>query len=347
MIGQSPGHSFTCLGQVEFSWITCVLITYDRPDRADVTEEREVALLDRPETIPRLRPVAEHQADAELAETYADVKRTLGVPWVGVVVQAFAHYRSWFDRWWASLRPMFAAHYTERAAADLRLLAWRGVAEHFEVTDQAAVLRDSAGYSDRELDEIRGVLDVFDYGNPKYFLLASAAKAALMDAGPREDLPPLDLSEVLPRSPVMMPLVPAMLEEHHVSGSLRELYAEMKSALGLPFVNSDYKAMARWPTYLEVAWADLKPALVDERYAELRDRLNEHCLDAARRLTGRVPTHRGELRALGMPEAEIDELFQVVRLFQWLLSGLILNVTHFRIGLNGGSTTAATHGNMG
>lgn len=38
--------------------------------------------------------------------------------------------------------------------------------------------------------------------------------------------------------------------------------------------------------------------------------------------------------AVGMPENDVFELMQVITLFQWLLSGLVLNVTWFRRALD-------------
>jgi hypothetical protein len=294
---------------------------------------------DRPARIPPVRPIAEHRADAELAMTYEDVKRTLGVPWVGVVVQALAYYRPFFDRAYSQIRPALMSQYFERTCTELRLLCWQDMVDRFSIADQSTALRDTAGYSERELDEIRQLLDTFNYGNPKYFLLITAVNEALLSEESIGGVRPADSGDLLPRPPVRASsAIPAMLEEHHVGGDLRELYDDMKSALGLPFVNSDYKAMARWPTYLERAWQELKPALDTEPYRQVRQKLNDRCVLAARALPYPYRLGRGDLRALGMADSEIDELMDVVRLFQWLLSGLILNVTHFTIAMNGGSS---------
>jgi len=294
--------------------------------------------VDKPAVVPSVRPIPEHAADPDLHVVYDDVKRRLGVPWVGVVVQAFAHYRRFFDHAYAQLRPALGSHYVERVATDLRLLSWQTVTERFTVTDQAATLRDDVGYSERELAEIRTLLDVFDYGNPKYFLLATIVKAGLAGGDTIGGVRPADPADLLPRSPVTAATVtPVMLEQHHVDGSLRELYDDMKSGLGLPFVNSDYKAMARWPTYLRLAWEQLKPILDTEPYLAARQALNDRCTTAARELPYPYRLGRAELADLGMAAGEIDELADVVSLFQSLLSGLIANVTHFKIAMTGGN----------
>jgi hypothetical protein len=35
---------------------------------------------------------------------------------------------------------------------------------------------------------------------------------------------------------------------------------DLKRVLNLPFVNTDYRALARWPSYWAMAWGDLRQA---------------------------------------------------------------------------------------
>lgn len=35
----------------------------------------------------------------------------------------------------------------------------------------------------------------------------------------------------------------------------------------------------------------------------------------------------------GLTDVEIEELIRVISLFQWLLSGLVLNVSHFKLAM--------------
>jgi hypothetical protein len=104
--------------------------------------------------------------------------------------------------------------------------------------------------------------------------------------------------------------------------------------LELPFVNSDYKAMARWPSYLRLAWEALKPRLAEPEYVRARQRLHTRAVQLIDHLPFPFAVDRGAAMALGMTAAEIEELARTAALFQWLLSGLILNVTYFRAGLN-------------
>jgi hypothetical protein len=46
------------------------------------------------------------------------------------------------------------------------------------------------------------------------------------------------------------------MEYHHADASTRLVFDDVKTALGLPFLNTDYRALARWPSYFALAWAD-------------------------------------------------------------------------------------------
>lgn len=40
--------------------------------------------------------------------------------------------------------------------------------------------------------------------------------------------------------------------------STQDVYEDIKTILQLPFVNTDYRAFARWPNYFALAWKDLR-----------------------------------------------------------------------------------------
>ena len=62
--------------------------------------------------------VPEYLADAALSRRYEETKAVLGVPWMGVVTIAFAHYRHFYDALWDGLRPIAeSAPFVEGCAA--------------------------------------------------------------------------------------------------------------------------------------------------------------------------------------------------------------------------------------
>lgn len=124
--------------------------------------------LKRPEGEVIVRPMPEHRADEELSAVYRDLKATLGVPWVGVVVQAFAYCRRFFLEAWRQFRPTAGSDFFHKASDDLRLLAWDEIASSFAVPSQRPAL-EAAGYAHREIIQLLEMLELFDYGRALSF----------------------------------------------------------------------------------------------------------------------------------------------------------------------------------
>lgn len=289
--------------------------------------------LQRPECEVPIRPVSEHRVDADLALVYRDLKSTLGVPWVGVITQAVAHYRPFFVEAWRQFQPSASSHYFESRCDAIRLTAWEQVGAAFDVEPRTASLRQ-LGYSDTELAQIRATLDVFDYGNPKYLVLATAIQQSLCHGRRLGGGPVRDTRDGMPRAPIyQIDPIPTMVEEHHALDGLKTVYEDIKTTLRLPFVNSDYKAMGRWPSYLALAWDDLKPSIDSVPYTRIRQTIHEQALAAVEGLPHEYFVDRTRAIAIGLSEEQVEELMQVISLFQWLLSGLILNVTHFKLAM--------------
>lgn len=287
----------------------------------------------RPDGNVTVRPVPEHRADAELEAVYRDLKTTFGVPWVGVITQAVAHYRPLFVEAWRQFQPSAASHYFESRCDAIRLRAWEEVQNAFEVPGHDAKLR-SVGYSDIEISCIRATLDIFDYGNPKYLVLATAIQQSLCNgrrlgnrtvSNPRDRMPRPSIRQTEP--------IPVMVEEHHALSGLGAVYDDIKATLRLPFVNSDYKAMARWPSYLALAWDGLRSEIDSDAYQLIRQRLHDQALQAVEDLPYTFHVPKARAIEVGLSDADACELMQVISLFQWLLPGLILNVTWFKQAL--------------
>nr|ADL27927.1 putative R-2-chloropropionic acid specific dehalogenase [Pseudomonas sp. 2-CPA-26] len=285
--------------------------------------------LPRPVCEAIIRPVPEHRADQELSEIYRDLKATFGVPWVGVITQAVAHYRPFFVEAWRRFAPSAKTHFFERASDDIRIRSWELIAQSFVIEGQTGRLQEM-GYSVREIDQIRAVLDIFDYGNPKYLIFATAIKEGLLSGRTYGGVAG-DARCSFPRAPIcQIEPIPAMIEEHHAGETLSQVYADIKQTLQLPFINSDYKAMARWPSYLDLAWDALKPCIDTPAYLADRSEINAQALATLDALPIAYRMSRADALLAGLSEIQLDELIQVISLFQWLLSGLVLNITHFK-----------------
>jgi hypothetical protein len=277
----------------------------------------------KPDPIPTIHPVPEYAADAALADVYERTKRGLGVPWMGVVAMAFAHYRNFYDCLWQAMEPAVATQAFADACKELRIVAEQEAAS----LGPAAIcpMLTTLGYDDREIEEIKHCNEVFSSGNMPYVLMATLARLLL--EGHAWDG---DGSTEAHDAPGMTAMKPVLIEPHHAGPDIAALYADVRQTLGLPFVNTDYRAFARWPSYFEPAWTDLRSIVLSEEYEHAVRRVH----DAAVSLAGGLPniSKIAPLQLMGCAErdGQLSEVLSVVRLFQWLLPGLAVNVAVLR-----------------
>jgi len=273
----------------------------------------------KPDPIPKIFPVPEYLATGRLLEVYNATKQGLNVPWMGVVSMSFAHYPNFYDKLWSSLAPIASTAPFVDACAELRAVA----------EAQALQLRPSPlgeelvkrGYAPEELNDIRACIEIFSAGNMPYVLMATLARLQLEGhdlgaggpAGPRVGAPPF-------------PDRPPLMQLHHADPSTRAIFDDVMKTLGLPLVNTDYRAFARWPSYFALAWADLKRAVEGPGYADAVLATHDTVVNLARSLPNPAALPPSALIEAAERDAPLAEVLSVVRLFQWLLPGLIVNV---------------------
>lgn len=278
----------------------------------------------KPDPIPQIAPVPEHSAKGRLAEVYDRTKRGLSVPWMGVVAMAFARYPAFFDRLWTALEPVAASSVFDEACASLLTQA-EAEAWALEPSGITARLLD-IGYAPAELDEIRACNAVFSPGNMPYLLMAALARLLLegqewTGQGPLPPKGPMGAAQ---------PPRPALMEPHHADPALSAIYADLRQVLGLPFVNTDYRAFARWPSYFALAWPDLKTAIQRPDYETRVTRVHEASVSIALSLPNVTGLTARDLQEAAANDSSVAEVLAVVRLFQWLLPGLAVNVGFLR-----------------
>lgn len=283
----------------------------------------EILLRLKPDPVPAIHTVAEHAADGALAEVYARTKREFRVPWMGVVAMAFSYYPRFYDRLWSALEPVVRSSAFAEACQALRAAAEREAQglRPPRISSRLAAL----GYSPGEIDEIRACNEVFSVGNMPYVLMATLARLLL------EGHVWAGTGSLAPRGDTTMPRAkPILIEPHHADPTVSAVYADIRETLGLPFVNTDYRAFARWPSYFVVSWLDLKRAVTGPDYAPAVCRVHNIAVDLALRLPNPMKLTPDALRSAAMEAASAEELLSVVRLFQWLLPGLVINVGFLR-----------------
>lgn len=277
-----------------------------------------------PNPIPPVRYVPEYRADGALKEAYEDMKHVLQVPWMGVVTMAFASFPQFFRVFWSGLRELCGSVEFVEAAGVLRGSIETAVAD-LEPPPIAERLR-ALGYSEQELDDIRAVPEMLSHGNYLYTLLATAARY-LMEGGELGPVGPVTPFQGRHAPPPRVPLV--LMEPHHADAPTRSAFEDVKQRLGLPFINTDYRALARWPSYFAPAWSDLKPEFGSPRHDAVCAIYHTRVVE----LVAGLPNPGGLTCTALQDAAERDrspDLLPVTQLFQHQHAALMTNVAYFR-----------------
>lgn len=105
------------------------------------------------------------------------------------------------------------------------------------------------------------------------------------------------------------------VDEREASGTVAEIYADIRKTFGIPIVPNMFKVMAHNPAYLEASWLRVKavmgPGLLDRRTKEMI----AVAVSATNGCDYCVRAHTGALRAMGTTDGELVELMAVVDLF--------------------------------
>jgi hypothetical protein len=278
-------------------------------------------------TVDRLAVVDETQADRQTIEIYELVTRKMRVGRVPLLFKALAAEKALIPCWNA-LRPAIRVRAFEEAADDLRARAARAA------VDLGCPLIETqlewAGYDVDEIDEIRGQVDIFHYIDAKLLMAACVLAEALeggaggVSRGPRGE-------QRVPRG-VPQDMDPIELVAEDAIASLAKVFRGIRVHLGLGIVPDDFRALGRWPKYLELAWADARKRDEEEGARAAVKELEAQANEAARQLPVRVEVADPALRAAGADPARVRAL---VQRFRRALPGLVLDLALFKVQLDG------------
>ncbi len=282
------------------------------------------------QSIPLVR---ESEATDERArEAFRDIKVALRVPVVNVIFQAWAAFPKFLEVVWRRVRPsVLTTQFAELARyIDTKV---REGADEWSIADHAAALR-ARGVGEADIIRMREIVELFTQVNPKLMILASAVDAALTGTvvGGRGTKGPHRAEER--ERPKEFRLVRfGMVEERDAPPRVRSIYDDMKSELGLPFIETEYRVMATYPDWLEIWWKDCKPRTQDARYRSLEDEIGKAAAESASALPHPLALSEGLLESCDIDDAKRAELQRVSNAFVALLPGLIINVEIARRGL--------------
>ena len=282
----------------------------------------------KPFPLPMVNPVPEYRATSQLKNIYEETKTSLQVPWMGVVTMAFAHYPTFFDTLWRGIEKLVGSEEFVKSCFDLRNLTESQVLILSPTSLNSSLIQ--MGYDQEEIREIIKLNEVFSHGNMPYLMIATAARL-LLEGYELSDATNIERYKGKHGPSHTKPLV--LMEAHHASPSTLALYEDIKSKLGLPIINTDYRAFARWPTYFGMAWDDLSHKLVSAKYEQQVCNVHDFAVGQMLRLPNPSGLTCKILQESAQADASLHEIKEVVRLFQWLLPGLALNVAYLRAQL--------------
>lgn len=280
----------------------------------------------RPDPIPVIHPLPEYLASGQRAAWYDETKQILQVPWMGVVTMAYTHYPTFFNELWRGLKPLCESQPFITACKELRQYVEMRAAE----LGPAPLVRSLSemGYASREIDNIRQINTVFSHGNQPYVLIAAITRY-LLEGGDMMGEKEAESFKGTHAPIIEVPFV--LMEPHHADKPLQSVYDDIKKTLNLPFVNTDYRALARWPSYFSLAWADLRRKADTPAHEAICQACHDRVAElAAIHLPNPGDLSSASLRRAAEADASLDEVIQVSRLFQWLLPGLITNIAYLR-----------------
>jgi len=282
---------------------------------------------------PKLVILEEEEVSEAVRECFEEITASLGFAVVNVIFRAFAKYPRFLRLQWDFLRPNALTQDFFDKTEVIRRQAELNVREHFTVADHRAELR-MRGSSDTAVKEIKAVIDFFLYCDPFLLLMASALQSSLA----AQPLPGKPWAHLLPHytHPTRVQEV-RLVEMEEASPNLQAVYRDFMKTSGLPFVASDYRALGRWPDYLELAWQEWQKKIHTSVYQREVRKLNELAVALALDLPFPLAIDADTLKQAGFTPTQIADILATVDLFQGLVPGLITNIAAFKIGLEGGN----------
>jgi hypothetical protein len=207
--------------------------------------------LNQKESVPS---VLETEATGEIAEIYADIRRTLDTSVVNLIWRNLATMPGALPWAWSAVRPLYlapAAAHAEAIRCSLKLPDVPGISED---------ALSAVGIDQGALTDIRTVLNSYYHTNA----LALAVLSALLEhydpsaaepAGPSDIVPAAAPSELPPLPPmqILSPEVQRLITE------LNEFGEDTDSFL----IASMYRHLAYWPPYLAIVRNLLAPYQAD------------------------------------------------------------------------------------
>jgi hypothetical protein len=265
------------------------------------------------------------QAPPEIQACLSEIQDTLGIPWTPASWRAYAMYPSVMQLFWERLKPATQTESFLEDAIAITERVYRDTSDWYLPNYQIDV-------NEAQRHQIQRVLNAFTFGNPQLLIQQIALSRTL--AG---EVVGQEGNAELRRGPNAYQHSEIKLigeqSVREMSAEMQQVYRDIKQTLGVPIVNSDYQALARWSAFFLAAWEDIKLWRERPEYQLLKQDIVRRAEDAASRLCPAVAIGEREVRdRLDNPE-DFERIQQTVQMFKDVLPELIVHDALFHMGL--------------
>ena len=226
--------------------------------------------------------ITENEATGEVAEQYADIRKTLGIPLVNLIWRNLATMPGALDWAWSSVKPLYASGRIQNEAIGLIECQKLPAVPRFP----AASLR-VVGVDAEALSVIRGILDSYDRSNPLNLIALSTLLAILRNEIADETTRP---AEREPQHPID-PKLPALINLHEAPDETAELVRAVNrlGARGRDHILvSMPRHLAHWPGFLALYWTLIAPLDKNGELHQCTDSVFANAKASGARLAGVV-----------------------------------------------------------
>jgi hypothetical protein len=277
--------------------------------------------------------IREQQVDERTRAILDEINEALGIPHVNLVFLAYAAHPRFLEMQWRVAKPLLQTQQFFSLAERLRAEAYTRMHNYFSIPDLCARMSDLS-FSAGARHELTDVVELFHYNNAPLLLLMAAQMQGF-------DKAIAGRGESAEAGHPVFKEKPVLVEEENAPAPTRKIYDDMKRTTGIPVVNTDYRALARWPDFLQHYWAVLKGLVQSPLYKETCQAIRISALGLAQELPQPFELTVAQLQDAGLDDAEVEAVVRITELFLKVLSAQVLNIAVAKIGLEGGSSVPA------
>ncbi len=271
----------------------------------------------------RLKLVSESEASDSAREILGEVRRSLGVPAVPRLYQAYAAFPQFLEVHWQAFRPVLQSRQFFLSGSRLYAESYTRAHNYFDIRSFPHYDITTKESTPLSLSEM---LNYYQYLDPLLLLISAAQMQAFEGpvGQPVKNLKPAEHREFASE--------PLLLRDGEANPELQRSWNERRRLMDLAFVSDEHRALACWPDFYAEYWKALKELLESPVYADCQYRLGDSALSVAGELPLRVETSVTQLLDAGMTDEQVASVARINEAFMQTLTALVLDITFACIG---------------